>query len=388
MIHPGTLRIHVTDKEEKMMIDIGMEDVSKRFGSFCASDHVSFSIEKGSLSALLGPSGSGKTTILRLLAGLEKPDSGRIYINGQVVNNVPAAQRGIGFVFQNYALFRHMNVYDNVAFGLQVQKCPRKEIAARTMELLELTELAELKNRYPDELSGGQRQRVAFARALAPRPQILLLDEPFAAIDAKVRRELRSWLRQMIHKVGITSIFVTHDQEEAAEVADRILIVNEGRIEQSGAGQEVYKSPQTPFVAEFMGNSQVIEHFPGFPGFEEAAGKRVVLRPEFIDAFQSDNSHFSHVLPCTEEGTIRDILFRGNYLEMHLEVNGMRLISHRSLERRQVHPGDRMRVVLYRILCEDGDGVRLLENEMLKQADPDQEQIELYQYGDNGYFTV
>ena len=213
---------------------VELNHIQKRFGNYQASDDVSFGIEKGKLIGLLGPSGSGKTTILRMIAGLEHPDSGEIKIDGKVVNDIPASKRGIGFVFQNYALFRYMTVYDNIAFGLKVQKADRKTIHSRVMELVDLIGLRGLERRYPSQLSGGQRQRVAFARALAPNPQLLLLDEPFAAIDAKVRQELRTWLKEMISKLGVTSIFVTHDQDEAIEVADEIIITNRGRIEQGG----------------------------------------------------------------------------------------------------------------------------------------------------------
>ena len=199
---------------------VELKNINKSFGSFKASYNVSFGIEKGRLIGLLGPSGSGKTTILRMIAGLETPDSGEIIIDGKVVNNIPAAERGIGFVFQNYALFRYMTVYDNIAFGLKVHKAEKSVIKQRVGELIKLIGLEGLEKRYPSQLSGGQRQRVAFARALAPNPQLLLLDEPFAAIDAKVRQELRSWLKDMIEKLGVTSIFVTHDQDEAIP-ADR-----------------------------------------------------------------------------------------------------------------------------------------------------------------------
>ena len=209
-------------------------------------------MKKGHLAALLGPSGSGKTTILRMIAGLDRPDSGDIMINGARVNDIPGNRRGIGFVFQNYALFRYMTVADNIAFGLEVQKKSKAEIKNRVEELLELVSMQELGKRYPHQLSGGQRQRVAFARALAPDPKLLLLDEPFAAIDAKVRRELRTWLKEMIGRVGVTSIFVTHDQEEAVEVADTIIVTNQGRVEQVGTPEEVCRNPQTEFVADFI----------------------------------------------------------------------------------------------------------------------------------------
>lgn len=229
-----------------------MKNINKTFDGFQASNDVSFSVEKGDLAALLGPSGSGKTTILRMIAGLDTPDSGDIIINNKRVNSLPGSKRGIGFVFQNYALFRYMTVADNIAFGLEVQKKSKAEIKARVDELLELISMEDLGKRYPHQLSGGQRQRVAFARALAPNPLLLLLDEPFAAIDAKVRRELRAWLKDMIEQVGITSIFVTHDQEEAMEVADTIIVTNQGRVEQIGTPEEICLHPQTEFVADFI----------------------------------------------------------------------------------------------------------------------------------------
>ena len=234
---------------------VELKDINKTFEDYKASNNVNFGIEKGKLIGLLGPSGSGKTTILRMIAGLESPDSGDIFINGIRVNDLAASKRGIGFVFQSYALFRYMTVFDNIAFGLQVQKKSKKEIKERVTEMIELVGLKGMENRYPNALSGGQRQRVAFARALAPNPQLLLLDEPFAAIDAKVRKELRSWLKEMISRVGVTSIFVTHDQDEAIEVADEIIITNKGRIEQVGTPIEIYKHPENAFVAEFIGQS-------------------------------------------------------------------------------------------------------------------------------------
>lgn len=231
---------------------VEMKHIYKTFDGFHASDDISFGVEKGQLAALLGPSGSGKTTILRMIAGLDEPDSGEIILNGSKVNHISGSKRGIGFVFQNYALFRYMTVYDNIGFGLRVQKKNKSEIKARVGELLELISMKDLEKRYPYQLSGGQRQRVAFARALAPNPQLLLLDEPFAAIDAKVRRELRAWLKETIKRVKITSIFVTHDQEEAIEVADMVIVMNQGKIEQMGTPENICKHPQTKFVREFI----------------------------------------------------------------------------------------------------------------------------------------
>ena len=233
-----------------------MKDINKTFDGFHASRDVSFGIEKGHLAALLGPSGSGKTTILRMIAGLDRPDDGDILVEGKRINEIPGSRRGIGFVFQNYALFRYMTVEKNIAFGLEIQKKSKKEIKERVDELLELTSMKDLGKRYPHQLSGGQRQRVAFARALAPNPHLLLLDEPFAAIDAKVRRELRNWLKEMIGQVGVTSIFVTHDQEEAMEVADTIIVTNEGRVEQIGIPEEICLHPATAFVDEFIDSAR------------------------------------------------------------------------------------------------------------------------------------
>ena len=269
---------------------VEMKNIYKKYGDFLASDNVSFGVEKGKLVALLGPSGSGKTTLLRMIAGLETPNSGDIYIDGKRVNDIPASKRGIGFVFQNYALFRYMTIYDNVAFGLELQKMPKKLIKERVTKLLEMTGLSGLEKRYPNQLSGGQRQRVAFARALAPNPQVLLLDEPFAAIDAKVRGELRTWLKELVEKLGITSIFVTHDQDEAVEVADEIIITNHGTIEQMGTPLEIYKSPDTPFVAQFIGHTTVVENYDRLKGFDRIENAdKAVIRPEFIKISKSGN---------------------------------------------------------------------------------------------------
>ena len=232
---------------------IALTDVTKRFGDFLALDGVSLAVEDGSLTALLGPSGSGKSTLLRVIAGLEAPDTGTVEISGRDATRVPPQKRGIGFVFQHYAAFKHMTVRDNVAFGLKVRRRPKAEIAAKVDELLRIVGLDGYQARYPAQLSGGQRQRMALARALAVEPEVLLLDEPFGALDANVRAELREWLRRLHDEVHVTTVLVTHDQEEAMEVADRIVVLNRGRIEQDGPPRDLYERPANAFVMGFLG---------------------------------------------------------------------------------------------------------------------------------------
>jgi sulfate transport system ATP-binding protein len=239
-------------------MSIEVRSINKRFGNFVALDNVSLSFPQGELTALLGPSGCGKTTLLRIIAGLEQPDAGQVFLDGQDASAHHVRERQVGFVFQHYALFKHMTVFENIAFGLRVK--PRNlrpseaDIRQKVMQLLELVQLDWLADRYPPQLSGGQRQRIALARALAVEPRVLLLDEPFGALDAKVRKELRRWLRRLHDELHVTSIFVTHDQEEALEVADQIVLMNKGKVEQIGAPDEVYNHPSSPFVYGFLGN--------------------------------------------------------------------------------------------------------------------------------------
>ncbi len=237
---------------------IAVRNLSKRFGSFHAIDDVSFEVPSGELVALLGPSGSGKSTILRIIAGLEPADSGSVELTGEDATNLPVQSRGVGFVFQHYALFRHMTIRQNIAFGLEVQGLKKEIIRERVDELLNLVQLAGYAERYPSQLSGGQRQRVALARALAPRPKVLLLDEPFGALDSKVREELRSWLRRLHDEVHVTSLFVTHDQQEAFEVSDQVVVLNKGKVEQMGPPQLLYERPANAFVTEFLGYVNVL----------------------------------------------------------------------------------------------------------------------------------
>ena len=347
---------------------VEMKNIVKKYGDFLASDHVSLGVEKGKLVALLGPSGSGKTTLLRMIAGLENPNEGDIYIDGKRVNDVPAAKRGIGFVFQNYALFRYMTVYDNVAFGLVLQKMPKKQIKERVTELLAMTGLSGMEKRYPNQLSGGQRQRVAFARALAPNPRVLLLEEPFAAIDAKVRTELRSWLKEMVVKLGITSIFVTHDQEEAVEVADEIIITNHGTIEQMGTPVEIYKSPATPFVARFIGRSSVVEDYDKLKGFERIEhANQAVIRPEFVKI--SKSGKLDQYISAAETGVVTDVVFRGNRMDVTVDINGILVVGERSLEKDFVSVGETVHVLIYRLYIFDSKQTYLMENKEMQERE-------------------
>jgi sulfate transport system ATP-binding protein len=300
-----------------------------------------------------------------MIAGLEAPDSGDIIINGTKVNDIEPGKRGIGFVFQNYALFRHMTVYDNIAFGLVVQKAKKEEIQKKVTELIELIGLKGLEKRYPGQLSGGQRQRVAFARALAPNPQLLLLDEPFAAIDAKVRKELRRWLKETITKLGITSIFVTHDQDEAVEVADEIIITNKGQVEQKGSPIEIYKNPQTPFVAQFIGESNLIEDYTKLKGFEVEEKReetKAILRPEFIEIAKNDKEILTPL--AAEKGIVKDIAFRGNNIQIDVQVGEVILNGYRSLEQEPLNIGEEVLVLIHRVYTFNDKKAHVVENKI------------------------
>jgi sulfate transport system ATP-binding protein len=261
---------------------IHVENISKSYGAFRALENVSLDVPPGELTALLGPSGSGKTTLLRIIAGLESPDSGTIRYERSDVTKSAVRERNVGFVFQHYALFGHMTIFENIAFGLRVRKWKKDAVNDRVTELLKLIQLEGLGKRFPSQLSGGQRQRVALARALAPQPQILLLDEPFGALDAKVRQELRRWLRRLHDEIGMTSLFVTHDQEEAFEVADRVVVMNKGHIEQNGAPNDVFAQPANAFVMDFLGNVNVF-HGRAEAGRVQAGGFELPF-PEYSDA--------------------------------------------------------------------------------------------------------
>jgi sulfate transport system ATP-binding protein len=306
-------------------MEVTVQEISKAFGHTAAVHELSLEIAAGELLALLGPSGSGKTTLLRLIAGIEFADSGRVLFGGQDTSRLPIQERQIGFVFQNYALFRHMRVIDNIAFGLSVRKRAHRpskaEIRARALDLLDLVQLSGLDQRFPHELSGGQRQRVALARALAIEPRVLLLDEPFGALDAQVRKELRAWLKELHRKTGHTTLFVTHDQQEALELADRVVVMNAGRIEQVGTPSEIYDTPATPFVFSFVGQANriilpVVNDRVTLPGGEcvEMAGTghgeaELFFRPHDVSLARRGQSSLSgRVLTKKRSGLVSAVL--------------------------------------------------------------------------------
>src|ERR1017187_3497173 len=306
-------------------MSIELKNVTKQFGAVAAVNGVSFSVKEGELMALLGPSGGGKTTVLRMIAGLEVPTTGDVFIRGQRVNDLSVQERNIGFVFQNYALFKNMNVFKNIAFGLKIKKWKRPDVKARVAELLDLFGLGGLEKRYQHQLSGGQRQRVAIARALAPKPSVLLLDEPFGAVDAKIRQELREWLVKLHHDLNVTTIFVTHDQEEALEVSNRIVIFSRGHLEQVGTPREVYEQPANEFVARFIGVMNVLDtevtngvarlcelQFPA-TGQADGPQMRIGFRPYAVQ-LSTDVNLFPY------RGFLRRTFFLGVMLRLELEL--------------------------------------------------------------------
>ncbi|MBS1230637.1 MAG: sulfate transporter ATP-binding protein [Proteobacteria bacterium] len=349
-------------------MSITVSQINKRFGSFAALDDVSLEFPSGELVALLGPSGCGKTTLLRIIAGLEQADSGDVSLDGVDAAGMHVRERAVGFVFQHYALFRHMSVFDNVAFGLRVknrdQRPSETEIRRKVTDLLTLVQLDWLADRYPSQLSGGQRQRIALARALAVEPKVLLLDEPFGALDAKVRKELRRWLRQLHDELHITSIFVTHDQEEALEVADRVVLMDHGRIEQIGTPDEVYDHPASPFVYGFLGSVNLFhgrvdgqslrvgEHAIDLPSHDLANDAAAVgyVRPHELQLLPDDGKTQgglpARVLRITSSGALASVeLSRGEGEGEHLEVTVFR----DTLRQLGVKEGDRVRLKPQRV---------------------------------------
>ena len=350
-----------------MVNGLSISGVSKQFTNpqgevITALSNVDLDIAPGSFISLIGPSGCGKSTLLRLIAGLIQPDSGTLTLDGAPITK-PGSDRG--FMFQDHTLFPWLTIYDNIAFGLKIQKVDRKTIANRVMELVDLIGLRGLERRYPSQLSGGQRQRVAFARALAPNPQLLLLDEPFAAIDAKVRQELRSWLKEMISKLGVTSIFVTHDQDEAIEVADEIIITNRGHIEQMGTPIEIYRHPQTAFTASFFGQTSVLADYQKYHTFQRMDGvEKAIVRPEFLKITRKNE--VQKYGSSASKGVVERTSFRGDWIELAVRVHGDLLIAKRDLEEEPITVGETVDVFLYRLFVIAGEKCYLLENQSLQ----------------------
>jgi sulfate transport system ATP-binding protein len=324
-----------------MKAAIEVTDLTKKFGDFVAVDDVSFAAPEGAITAILGPSGSGKSTVLRMLAGLEAPTAGRITIGGEETTHTSPQERRVGMVFQHYALFRHMTVADNVAFGLAVRKESKQAQRQRVEELLHLVQLTPFMDRYPDQLSGGQRQRVALARALAPKPTVLLLDEPFGALDARVRQDLRKWLDEIHRELGITSLLVTHDQEEALELAHQVIVMHEGRIEQVGSTHAIYNEPATPFVASFVGAANVVrgiviggrvqfgqQQLDGAGHMEEGAAAHAYIRPHDVIVLSSSSNGSS------SSATVERVNDLGWISKVHLVLpDGQGLTAHVPNER-------------------------------------------------------
>jgi sulfate transport system ATP-binding protein len=307
-------------------MSIAVRRVTKRFGDFAALDDVSVAVAGGSLTALLGPSGSGKSTLLRVIAGLEQPDEGDVLILGEKATGLPPQKRGVGFVFQHYAAFTHMTVGQNVGFGLKIRKRPKQEIRAKVEELLDLVQLPGFADRYPQQLSGGQRQRMALARALAVDPKVLLLDEPFGALDARVRKELRGWLRRLHDDVHVTTVLVTHDQEEAMDVADRIVLMNEGGIEQTGKPRDLYEHPATEFVMSFVGPVNRLDN-----GFVRPHDLAVQLEPD----------------DAAREATVERIVHLGFEVRVEMALDGTNVssqVTREEAERLELRPGQQVYV--------------------------------------------
>ncbi len=342
-------------------MSIEVRNLNKAFGKTVVCDALNLDIPAGELVALLGPSGSGKTTLLRIIAGLEVPDSGHVFFHGEDSTRTDVRERNVGFVFQHYALFGHMTIFENVAFGLRVRpKATRPgeaAIRAKVTQLLELVQLDGLAGRYPHQLSGGQRQRIALARALAVEPQVLLLDEPFGALDAKVRKELRRWLRRLHDEVHVTSVFVTHDQEEAMEVADRVVVMNQGRIEQQGTPDEVYDHPATPFVLQFLGD---VNLFHGRGGLGQSPGAVSYVRPHELDivATAGEDTWPVTLSQTLTVGPNTRIEFKRDGAEGFVDVELPRAAYLALRERVTLAPGARMHLKPRRITrFEDGAGI-------------------------------
>ena len=349
--------------EEKKLIQF--QNIVKDFDGTLVLKGINLDIYENEFVTLLGPSGCGKTTLLRILGGFLNQSEGHVIFDGEDITDVPPYKRELNTVFQKYALFPHMNVYDNIAFGLKIKKMSKDVIEQKVLKMLKLIGLEGYEKKDVTLLSGGQQQRIAIARALVNEPKVLLLDEPFAAIDAKIRQELRSWLKEMIGKLGITSIFVTHDQDEAIEVADEIIITNAGQIEQKGTPIGVYRNPETAFTASFFGQPSVLKNADDFHTFAQAEGAdKIIVHPEFVKISKLDE--VEKFKTSVSRGVVERVSFRGDNLELQVRVNNSVVTARRSLEKADIREGETVNVFLYRIFALRGDSVQLIENEAVR----------------------
>ena len=334
-------------------------------GDVQAMKDVNINVMENEFVSIVGPSGCGKSTLLRMIGGLDTATSGKIVIQDRDIIG-PGADRGM--VFQSYTLFPWMTVGDNIKFGLKLRKMPADQQEEILNKYLKIIKLEKFRDSYPRELSGGMKQRVAIARALANSPEVLLMDEQFAAIDAKVRSELRLWLRSVVTKLGITSIFVTHDQDEAVEVADEIIITNHGTIEQIGTPAEIYNTPDTPFVAQFIGRSSLVEHYEELHGFDKIEGAaKAVIRPEFVKIHKFGK--IDRYMSASQDGIVKDIVFRGNRLDVTVDVGGIEMICEWPLEKESLEIGEKVSLLIYRLYVLDKERTYLCENKEMQEDD-------------------
>ena len=345
------------------------EGLVKRYGKRTVANGVTINVKQGEIVGLLGPNGAGKTTSFYMTTGLVVPNEGHVYLGDQDITNYPVYKRaraGIGYLPQEASVFRKMSVEDNILSVLEMTGKPRSYQLEKLESLINEFRLNKVRKNKGDQLSGGERRRTEIARCLAIDPKFIMLDEPFAAIDAKVRKDLRQWLRSMIHQLGITSIFVTHDQDEAVEVADDIIITNKGHVEQIGTPAEIYQHPATPFVAQFIGESVPVEDYTIFKGFSNGEGSHPgIIRPEFLEIGADDGEMY---LPlAAEKGIVRETYFRGNNMQIDVEVKGQLLRGWRSLEKKPLREGDEARVLIHRIYSFAHGQTQIVENQAKQQ---------------------
>ena len=347
---------------------VSLKDIVVDFDGQKVLDGLSLDIHDKEFVTFLGPSGCGKTTTLRVIAGFVTPKSGNVFFDGKDIANMPPYKRPVNTVFQKYALFPHLNVFENVAFGLRLKKMAEDEIRPKVLEMLETVGLKGFERRSIHQLSGGQQQRVAIARSLVNQPRVLLLDEPLGALDLKLRKEMQLELKRLQREMNITFVYVTHDQEEAVEVADEIIITNHGTIEQMGTPSQIYKSPDTPFVAQFIGRPSEVHNYDTLNGFDKIEGAdKAVIRPEFVKI--SKFGKLDRYMSAAETGIVEDVVFRGNRLDVTIDVHGIKITGEWSLEKDSLEIGEKVNLLIYRIYVMDDTKAYLCENKEMQEDD-------------------